>query len=184
MTVYKHKDGEEFLEIFQDDLDPPSPLEWDNLGVIATWHKRYNLGDEQPKEDPTEFLKNLPVGTIHLPIYMYDHSGLTLSTSPFNCPWDSGQLGFIYATPDNIEKLGVSLENVEAQLQNEVAIYNDYVQGNVYGYSRFKIVTCPNCSHEEKKIIDSCCGFYGHDHEKSGLLDNAGITNWDEWEEQ
>jgi len=34
---------------------------------------------------------------IILPLYLYDHSGITMSTGPFSCPWDSGQVGWIYA---------------------------------------------------------------------------------------
>ena len=37
------------------DTDPMSPREWDNLGVMACWHRGYTLGDVQPKEDPQEW---------------------------------------------------------------------------------------------------------------------------------
>lgn len=33
-----------------------------------------------------------------LPLFLYDHSGITMSTSVFSCPWDSGQVGWIYAS--------------------------------------------------------------------------------------
>jgi len=33
-----------------------------------------------------------------LPLYLYDHSGITISTGPFSCPFDSGQVGFIYCS--------------------------------------------------------------------------------------
>ena len=32
-----------------------------------------------------------------LPLYLYDHSGITMNTTGFSCPWDSGQVGWIYA---------------------------------------------------------------------------------------
>ncbi len=32
-----------------------------------------------------------------LPLYLYDHSGITMSTGAFSCRWDSGQVGWIYA---------------------------------------------------------------------------------------
>ncbi len=35
---------------------------------------------------------------IILPLFLYDHSGITMSTGPFSCPWDSGQVGWIYAS--------------------------------------------------------------------------------------
>lgn len=34
-----------------------------------------------------------------MPLYLYDHSGITISTSEFCDPWDSGQIGFIYTNP-------------------------------------------------------------------------------------
>ena len=35
---------------------------------------------------------------VALPLYLYDHSGITMNTSGFSCPWDSGQVGWIYCT--------------------------------------------------------------------------------------
>jgi hypothetical protein len=181
MTLYKK--GDEYLRI-EIDSDPESPREWDNLGTIATWHRRYTLGDEQPTEEAPEFTESLPKGTIKLPVYMYDHSGLTLSTKAFSCPWDSGQLGIIYATPARIEEMGVALIDVGIQLQNEIETYNQYVCGDVYGFTRFKEVVCETCKNCEEEVIDSCWGFFGCDHEASGLLEAAGIEDLEEWEEQ
>ncbi|NCC41706.1 MAG: hypothetical protein EOM21_20280 [Gammaproteobacteria bacterium] len=42
------------------DSDPMNPREeFDNLGVMACWHHRYRLGDEQPTCDPDEYLMSL-----------------------------------------------------------------------------------------------------------------------------
>lgn len=181
MTLYKK--GDEYLRI-DIDSDPVSPRDWGNLGVIATWHRRYTLGDEQPTEEAPEFIENLPEGTIVLPVYIYDHSGITLSTMPFSCPWDSGQLGIIYATLSRKEKLGVAFSDVGKQLQDEIETYSQYVGGDVYGFTRFKEVVCETCGNREEEVIDSCWGFFGHDHEASGLLEAAKITDLEEWEEQ
>ena len=180
--LYKKRGAEEYVRI-EIDPDPESPRSWDNLGVIATWHRNYTLGDEQPEEEPEEYIKSLPKYTIILPVYMYDHSGITLSTTAFSCPWDSGQLGVIYATPTRIEELGVPLESVKQQLRGEIETYDQYVTGDVYGFTRFKMVTCETCKHEEEEHIDSCWGFFGHDYKASGLLEAAGVENPDEWEE-
>ena len=40
-----------------------------------------------------------------LPLYLYDHSGITISTRPFSCPWDSGQVGWIYASKDTFREM-------------------------------------------------------------------------------
>ena len=30
--------------------------------------------------------------------FIYDHSGITMNTTGFSCPWDSGQVGWIYCS--------------------------------------------------------------------------------------
>lgn len=92
-----------------------------------------------------------------LPIYMYDHSGITISTSPFSCKWDSGQLGFIYVPHRSIQdEYGVvdkeSIAKATDVIQSEVQIYDAYLKGEVYGY-----------------VLDngdSCWGFYSIDEAK------------------
>src|SRR5580692_11428356 len=87
------------------DNDAVSPRTWHNLGTMACWHTRYNLGDIQPKQSSEEWLAdNAPKGSVVLPLYLYDHGGITMSTGPFLCPWDSGQVGYIVATPEAIRK--------------------------------------------------------------------------------
>jgi len=45
-----------------------------------------------------------------LPLYLYDHGGITMSTNPFSCPWDDGgQVGWIYASKQKfIDETGYS----------------------------------------------------------------------------
>jgi hypothetical protein len=104
---------------------------------------------------------------IALPVYLYDHSGLALSTAPFSCSWDSGQLGFIFCTKDQArQELGVKRltaqhnEQIKTYLRNEVDVYSEYLSGSVYQYY-----------NDEFSI--GCGGFYGYDHDKSGLLESA-----------
>jgi len=155
------------------DMDPMSPLEWDNFGVMACWHRRYNLGHVQPKESPEEWLKeNAPEGSIVLPLYLYDHSGISISTGAFSCPWDSGQVGYIVATPAKIREAFMvkriskkTREKAEALLKAEVSTYDDYLTGNVWGYTIEKTHACGECGskvHEEEEE-DSCWGFVGSD---------------------
>lgn len=77
-----------------------------------------------------------------LPVYIYDHSGITISCShtyPYNDRWDAGQVGWIYADYDDIknEYGAVNTENIEKAkevLVSEVSTYDDYLRGNAYGY--------------------------------------------------
>jgi hypothetical protein len=152
--------------------DTESPREWDNLGIMACWHGRYTLGDEQPTVDPDEWVKNLPDGSVVLPLYLFDHSGITISTEPFGDPWDSGPVGYIAATPETIAMIGTPPEHIEACLRSEVKIYDQFLRGDVFGYVIEEGHKCGECGHEEWKHVDSCFGFFGSDLEKSGALEN------------
>ncbi len=98
--------------------------------------------------------------------------------------WDSSQVGFIVTSPERIKELGVPLKDVNQQLINEIKIYDMYIRGEVYGFRKFTKKQCITCHNVEDVDGDSCWGFFGSDHEESGLLDSAGITDFDDWEEQ
>lgn len=89
------------------DITKDNPRECDyNLGAMICFHCRYNLGDKTDLRsdsfnswtDLDIYLTKRKHAFITLPIYMYDHSGITIATSPFLCKFDSGQIGYIYAT--------------------------------------------------------------------------------------
>ena len=74
------------LEISQDS-NPGSPREWYNLGTMVCFHRRYDLGDENDycssnydgwDEMKEDIIEKENVHTI-LPLYLYDHSGITIS---------------------------------------------------------------------------------------------------------
>lgn len=146
------------------DTDPESPREWDNLGTMVCWHRNYRLGDEQPKCDPDEY--EIPEGSEVLPLYLYDHSGITMSTGAFGCPWDSGQVGFIYVTAERIraeygDDSPESREKARAVLTGEVKVYDQYLTGDIWGFEIFKVNECECCGHNDPESVDSCWGFYG-----------------------
>lgn len=140
------------------DHDPKSPREWDNVGVMACWHRRYTLGDVQPKEEPAawmeEWRRQNPRG-IALPLYLYDHGGITMSVGAFACPWDSGQVGWIVCTAERgRQEWGRRWRaKAEACLRGEVSTYAQYLEGDVWGF----VVTGPGGAE------DSCWGFFGLD---------------------
>jgi hypothetical protein len=154
------------------DTDSSSPREFDNLGTISTWHGRYKLGDEQPKIAGPKYLQALPEGSVVLPVYMYDHSGLALSTTPFSCQFDSGQLGLIWASPDKIkESYGdlspASLDQAKASMESEISTYNDFLSGRVYGYE----------ISEDDEVVDSCWGFIGGNVFSNGISDHMSASD-------
>ena len=90
------------------------------------------------------------------PIFMYDHSGITINTTGFSCPWDSGQVGWIYASHDAVQKeFGQinpdTIEKARELLKSEVKEYDYYLTDQCYGFKLYE-------SNEE---IASCSGFIG-----------------------
>jgi len=157
------------LEVVQD-TNPYSPREDDNLGTMVCFHKRYELGDktdyrtedydswDELKDKLSEDFK----GGVILPLYLYDHSGITISTSSFDCRWDSGCVGFICVSKDKIREEGIDETKVEQYLIDEVKTYDQYLTGDVWGYNVYEITTCDK-GHEHKELVESNWGMYGHD---------------------
>ena len=156
------------IQVHSDD-DTESPrTAWDNFGHMVCFHKRYDLGDKtnlrssqfEGWDEMEAYLREKKGAVVIAPLYLYDHSGITMSVKPFSCRWDSGQVGFIYTTRDEILKehsrkhLSKKLtDQVEQYLIGEVETYDKYLTGEVRGY----VVEGPNCD-------DSCWGFYDEKH--------------------
>lgn len=176
------------LKIWQDQDTENPRTAWDNLGKMICFHKRYGLGDKH-KIDHNNFesfedmAEKITDGGEYLPLFLYDHGNITINTSPFSCRWDSGQVGFIYMTKQDIikeygndnKKTRKTVLNV---LESEVKTYDQYLRGDVYGFQLIEIETC-SLGHEHENVIDSCWGFYGSDHEASGLFDHVGVKKQD-----
>jgi len=223
------------LKIMYDD-NAQNPREWDNLGKMMCWHRRYDLGDNHNFSDSQQFLINLisdniPVKDIiayvkdgktsdmkleynksarewdlqtyddHFKkwysaytadapldmtdgvladaileemrtgdlitlaeksvkinsLYLYDHSGITISMSDFNDRWDSGQVGWIYATHEDIKKeygdtSPANIEKAWKVISSEVRTYDDYLRGNCFGFQLYD---------RKGEQVDSCWGFIG-----------------------
>lgn len=73
------------------------------------------------------------------PLYVYDHSGVTYSTSPFSCRWDSGQVGYVFTTRYDYEEFGLkekfNPESARKKIENEVEHWDHYAQGNTYYFT-------------------------------------------------
>lgn len=155
------------IEILQDS-DPENPRKWcEHLGTMICFHRHYDLGDKH-RYRSDEFTgwehmrRCFERDHLLLPLYLYDHSGITMSTNPFHCPWDSGQVGFIVVSKEKVrEEYGVKIISAKvrdralAALRSEVAVYDHYLTGDVYG---FRILD------KDGDEVDSCWGFYGIEH--------------------
>jgi hypothetical protein len=140
------------IGIYDDDLScSESPRDWDPTGTIVTylrredftdnWAPKLDTGDFGNLEDISKYLIKQEDAVVILPVYALIHSGIQLSTEPFNSAMDSGQAGFIYATRENAmattnkKRLTKQVrEQVEAILRGEIEALNTYINGEGFGY--------------------------------------------------
>ena len=154
------------------DLDPESPRTWDNIGIIHVAHRSYYIGDvnhndaESIHEAEREAKKN---GDICLPLYMYDHSGITIALTPFHCRWDSGQVGFVQIPRKKMleefsRKIFTSkLKQKGRQIaEGEVETLDTYIRGDIVGF-------------DVDDGADSCSGFYSVE---DAMAEAKGVVDW------
>lgn len=175
--IVKTEDYKGFTINVKYDLSPENPRGWRDFGVMCYNHSRYTLGDIKIPDyyldkngnswdinDEKTFRKwfTTEYGEIAtlLPMYLYDHSGLVLKTTPFGDRWDSGQVGWIAVTKEALKKeynvkrvTKAMIVSAEEILRGEVEVFGDYIEGNVYGYEVMR----------DDELVDSCYGFYGYD---------------------
>jgi len=120
-------------------------------------------------------------GYVILPVYMYDHGNIALSTGGFGCSWDSGQLGWIVCDQETIDKeFDGDKDKAKAALESEVEVYSDYVNGSVYGFvaeqreQHEDTDEADYADDDEWEEVASCWGYYGSDPETNGIKDAVG----------
>ena len=115
----KDKEGVEYTLKIEVDDTPENPRNWDNMCTMVCWHRHYDLGDKHGFDDPSDFWDWIKEngGKESLfyiaPLYLYDHSGITISTSndyPYNDRWDAGCVGFAYISKEKALKNLVDYE--------------------------------------------------------------------------
>lgn len=172
---------------YLEDTEGFNPRELDdNLGILAIDLKRYDLNEfelyksgmireisnshyealvnslkyDKGLEDVTdeEILKDI----IYLPVYVYIHGGITISTTPFSCSWDSGQAGWIFTTINKAKKyIGDDLSNEELiekakiWLKEEIEIFDKYLTDEIYEISLIKKEKCSCCNNIKEELIES-----------------------------
>jgi len=119
----------------------------------------------------------LSAGYVILPLYLYDHSGITMNTSGFRCGWDSGQVGWIVCDQETIAKeFDGDRDKAKKCLQSEVEVYDHYISGNVWGFIAEERGVADDASalddDEGWEEVDSCWGFYGDDVVANGMKCN------------
>ncbi len=140
------------------DQDCESPRECDNLAFLAHWHRRLTLGDERISHCTEEELREkVPDILAILPLYIYEHGGVTMSTGAYSCVFDSGQVGWGYITEERAKVMGCvgpewTTERLEESIRAEVKTFDDYLTGRCYGYMVLGA---------DDDALESCWGFIG-----------------------
>jgi hypothetical protein len=164
--------GKYYVKVMHDNY-AESPRSWDNLGTMICFHNRHNLGDKHnmEQEELLELVKRKDV--FSLPLFLYDHSGITISCHSFNDKWDSGKIGYIYVSKETIKKEFSNKKftkkfkkQIYSILESEVNTYDKYLTGEVYGYV---------VKNETGDETDSCWGYYDS---KECLIEGIDIVKY------
>ncbi len=188
-VYYLHRDDQWLRVRIKYDEAADSPRKWNsNLGTIISCVGNWDISDfnhsftnDQMRMWETETADDPNV--YRLPIYMYEHSGQTISLSPFRDRWDSGQCGWIYCTKEEALEWGFKEETwqdqAKAEFESEIEIYDAYIRGETYYYileepqmvSHTNQSTGKTWETEIWVILESLGGFYGHNPNTNGMFD-------------
>jgi len=120
------------------------------FGTIVAFHGRYNFNETKLKsasfdswsdlrrflEDPEPGMPgwDYKVKVVSIsPLYMMNHGGLTFSTEPFGDMWDSGFLGYIFATEEDVKNLNLgSEEKIVDALKSAIDVWNKWHNGELW----------------------------------------------------
>ena len=150
---YNFSDYSDMIRRMAKQLLPTSVLNW-------KWIEEglyYGFNDEE-----NEKLLNLMDRYAYvLPVYMYDHSGITIRTTPFSCGWDSGKVGYVAMTKREAKANKFKKQQSYDYLIETIKSIDNYITGEVFGFY----------VEDSEEVIDSCFGFYGDNFEENGLFD-------------
>ena len=153
--------------------------------LMHFWHSNYYLGDDKdyspksyfseqyieefdkiPKNEGTAKTKLERERYLYVPVYGYDHSGLSMSIHPFADRFDSGQLGFVRVDKHEAIRCGdvkrftvKAVKKVYEQVEDLLDKYMAFRDDNIYDvYIKFlasgNIYTSSYCICAEDVEID------------------------------
>lgn len=163
---HNHMDKDDFLrEMYLDTVghDEAGMKRYERMVNIVSSRFRHGPKTEERAIDEA-MQKVISEKYLMLPLYLYDHSGLAMSTESFSgraphAEWDSGQVGWIYVSKEyalkefDADKMtGAIRQKADALMRSEVAAYDSYLRGECYGFELYK----------NGELSDSCWGFMGN----------------------
>lgn len=103
-------------------------------------------------------------------VYLLDHSGVSYSTAPFGDPWDSGAVGFAWATDeDALRWSGRAIDRAEAEgrLDEEVGRYSSWADGDTYGLELFDA---------DGNAVEYVAGYIGEEDLEYGVAEMKALA--------
>lgn len=179
------------VKLYNDDLGCDPRAEFGPIARMYCEHRNYNLGDHAyfKKNDPpwreyqydandnecdageqiNAWIKKEKPEVLSL--YLYDHSGISMSCNSFGDPWDSGQVGIIYMTRGVMREVFNRKRITKATrakaiklMRAEVKEYDQFLTGDIHGYA------IENAAGER---VDSLWGLFGHDYAENEARDHV-----------
>ena len=133
---YKNKD-EFLLDLLTEHFNDEQRAKeyWDRIDSNTSFIPPF--ASEKLRDDV--IIKELSSDHIIIPVFLYDHSGLSVSVNSFHDAWDSGQVGWIYADKQTVIKeygawTDENIEKTKQFMEGEVKEYDDYLCGENYIY--------------------------------------------------
>lgn len=160
-------DNGKIFDIYYDEGDESPRKIYDNGATIVILRGKYESPDEITDEleeiadehdislskdcDLNALISALQeAGYYAVPVYILDHGSVHYSTHDFGDKWDSGMAGVAYA-----KKSGADEKKLQKMIDAELAEYETWANGNVYGIS-----VCG----EDGEVVDGEGGFYLSDN--------------------
>lgn len=186
--IHQDADGEYYLTDDKENFEPLSDANYfeekdDAENELQDMKDDFINSDWQDELSYDEKMEIAEKYAYILPLYLYDHSGITMNTTGFSCGWDSGKVGEIFVTheralkecPKHINENETDEqydERILGYLRGEAKEYDQHLTGDVYWFKVEKLSYCECCGHEkDSEELDSCGGFFGmEDVIEEGIL--------------
>jgi hypothetical protein len=144
--------------VYDDSGATDSPIDSHDDSVrLVEWSRRHGLNDSwgskrgfsRDIEPPEALAWAKENGFIVYPVFKYEHGNVLYKTSPFSCPWDSGQSGYLFLSRKEWKRKSKRSDSYAAAILES---YSDWCNGSIFGY----IIEDSNGDE-----LDSVWGFIG-----------------------
>lgn len=203
VNSFKSADGKFRVRVVRDYSYPDeSPRDGYAFGALLAEHPHYTLGDQDgPAQELADFIKDMREwhsglalidavlkhlqrhfgSTVVLPLYLYDHSGISMAPGSNLLGgggiqaggWDTSVVGFAFDTTKDREGGGVP--DVEAALRAEVKQYSAHLEGQYFGLIEEELMSVhTTVSHNGEVVrddeddkwveVDACWGYLGYEY--------------------